>query len=146
MPSRSSIIRVTLTNHRRQCLFPTVPEIRLAAVTVGANTRTGVVSAPGYPEVNTCDCWMCQLCLIPSSPMPMNNPAMTPAMIGLPSVRWRTNVLTSAVMKAPKATPKHAIPRIPILRSFTVSARVPSIIDTFAIERRASDSKEVTAL
>jgi len=34
MPSRSSMVRVTLTNHRRLCLFPADYAIRHTVVTV----------------------------------------------------------------------------------------------------------------
>jgi hypothetical protein len=40
------MVRVTLTNHRRLCLFPTDYEIRHAVVTVKVNPEIGVVSAP----------------------------------------------------------------------------------------------------
>ena len=40
MPSRSSMVRVTLTNHRRLCLFPTDYDIRHTVVTVNLAHRT----------------------------------------------------------------------------------------------------------
>ncbi len=45
-------------------------------------------------------------------------------------------------MKVPRATPKEAIPRIPILRSLMLSASGHSIIDTFAIESQERDPGE----
>jgi len=53
MPSRSSMVRVTLTNHRRLCLFPTDVRDKAHGGDGNLTSRARVVSSPGEREVPT---------------------------------------------------------------------------------------------